>query len=159
MYYNHIAFAERIARKHSNDHQHLVVALQIRGGNVINWGVNSIRYRRDFSYFQCSIHAEVDLVSKSTGLKGSKVCVYRFNRAQGEGDPRTSQPCPLCANLLAQAGVSRVVFQLDSQVISCHPMMLPMVYADPVSLTNHYAKVNGSNPDFHFDLKALTRSP
>lgn len=139
MFYNHISFAERVARKYSSDSRHMVAALQIRGGHVINFGVNSVRYSRDCSYFDCSLHAEVDLVRKSGfDLRGDKICIYRFNRAQGEGDARTSRPCPLCVNLLVQADAGRLIFKVNDSVECCKPTDLPMVAVDPIALTKKY---------------------
>lgn len=139
MYYNHISFAERVARKFSNENQHLVAALQIRGGHVINFGVNGIKYRRDCSYFNCSLHAEVDLVRKCDfNLNGDKICIYRFNRAQDAGDGRDSRPCPLCVNLLAQAGAGKLIYKEDGTVQSCRPHELPVLAVDPIMFTQQY---------------------
>jgi tRNA(Arg) A34 adenosine deaminase TadA len=139
MYYNHMAFAERVARRFSNEEQHLVAALQIRGGHVVSYGVNGIKYRRDFSYFNCSLHAEVDLVRKSGfNLNGDKICIYRFNRAQASDDCRDSRPCPLCVNLLTQAGAGRLFFKEGDEVVSCRPHELPVLAVDPVLFTQQY---------------------
>jgi len=147
MYDNHLAFAERVARKYSNDDRHLVAALQIRGGHVINFGVNGIKYRRDYSYFDCSLHAEVDLVRKSGfDLRRDKVCVYRFNRASNiPKESRNSRPCPLCVNLLIQAGAGKLYFKENGVVYGCRAEELPVVAADPIVLTRQYT------PRFSFE--------
>lgn len=139
MYYNHLAFAERVARKRGNGEQHLVAALQIRGGHVVSYGVSGIKYRKNYSYFNCSLHAEVDLVRKACfNLAGDKICIYRFNSAQDCGDCRNSQPCPLCVNLLAQAGAGRLIFKDDGIVRSCKPHELPVLAVDPIMFTRQY---------------------
>lgn len=158
MYYNHHAFAERVARKYSDGERHLVAALQIRGGHVVNYGVNGLKYRRSFSYFNCSLHAEVDLVRRANfSLGGDKICIYRFNRAQDIGDCRDSKPCPLCVNLLAQAGAGRVIFKECGEVRSCKLHELPGLAVNPIPFTQQYIPKFSTDPTRPLDFaNALT---
>lgn len=157
MYLNHVAFAERVARKYSNRNRHLVAALRVRGGNVVGFGVNRIRYNKDFSYFNCSLHAEADLVRKSEfDLDGDKICIYRFNLSQDRGDIRDSMPCPLCAHLLAQAGAGRLYFVLNGRVECRKPSDMRMVTSNPIAITNDYIPHYSTDPTHPLDLSAHT---
>lgn len=147
MYNKNIAFAERIARKFGNEQQHLVAALQIRGGHIVNYGINGMKYRRDYSYFNCSLHAEVDLVRKSGfNLGGDKICVYRFNNSLGFNESKDSKPCPLCVNLLVQAGAGKVYFKENKEIVVSRATDLPAVTCDPIAMTQQYIPKFSTDP-------------
>jgi hypothetical protein len=71
-------------------------------------------------------------------LDGDKICIYRFNRAQEQEDCRTSRPCPLCVNLLTQAGAGRLIFKDRGEIVSCRPDELPILSVDPIAFTQQY---------------------
>ena len=54
----------------------------------------------------CSVHAEVDALSRVNDPRGATVYVARVN---GRGEMLLSRPCDTCLNVLIQAGVSKVV--------------------------------------------------
>jgi deoxycytidylate deaminase len=148
-----MAFAERVARKFSNEDRHLVAALQIRGGNIVNYGINRLQYKRGSSYFDCSIHAEVDLARKSGfSLNGDKICIYRFNRAQETNDYRDSKPCPLCVRVLFQSGAGKVYYSLNNKVLSSKVHSLPMLAVDPIMFTKQYIPKYSTESTRHMDF-------
>lgn len=97
-----------------NDQQHQVVALLVRGGSVISYGVNQLRYVRGRSYFEGSLHAEVDLIRKSNpdDLRAGKIFIYRFNNSLDPAarEPKCGAPCLLCQHSLKEAGANKITY-------------------------------------------------
>ena len=86
-----------------------MVALLVKGGNVIDYGYNHVAHHPEICYFNRSMHAEAHLVRKRPKcVRGGKVFIYRFNAADETLMPRISVPCLLCQHTLGAAGVGRV---------------------------------------------------
>lgn len=116
------------------------MALQIRGGHIVNFGVNSLRYSRGRSYFYCSLHAEIDLIRKADGdLHGDKILVYRFNKNSPEVGHGSSRPCPLCTHALRTANPGKISYYENGTVVTAKASSLPVVNQDPVRLTERVA--------------------
>lgn len=80
---------------------------------MISFGVNKRRYARNKSVFKCSMHAEIDLLSKlGDKAKGSKIYLYRFNNTSSPSarENKNGKPCPMCQHALKGAGVARVIY-------------------------------------------------
>jgi len=83
----------------------------IKGGNIVEYGVNKRRHLKDKSIFHCSVHAEVDLLNKvGNKARGSKIFVYRFNNttATDAREVKNAKPCLMCQHQLKKAGVARI---------------------------------------------------
>lgn len=154
MYSDFYAYAERIARRVSDADSFMVCALHIRAGKPIGYGVNRTAYRKGFSYYVSSLHAEADLANKmGKALYGDKVFVYRFNRAQPFGDARISKPCPLCARILLQYGVSRVGYiGVDGPVVE-KLTNIPHVNYNPATLTMPFDPDNPEWKSVRFNIE------
>lgn len=121
-----------------------VVALCIKGGNVIGFGVNRNRYVKNKSVFGCAIHAEVDLLHKLRDkAHGSKIYMYRFNNSTSPTarENKNGKPCALCQHALREAGVSRVVYQLDSgETATLKKRDMIALNAQPSNITESFMK-------------------
>jgi tRNA(Arg) A34 adenosine deaminase TadA len=136
--------------------QHQVVALLIRGGNVARHGVNRLRYSRGLSYFNSSLHAEVDLIRNCdpSELIGSKVYVYRFNNTihPQAREPKVSAPCPLCQHMLKSAQIGRVAFiDRDNQLVSRKGRDLHSLVDHPYNITTTFATRQKDNAEMRFN--------
>ena len=94
------------------------------------------------STFECSIHAEIDLLSKlGEKAKGSKFYVYRFNNTSNPEarDVKNAKPCLMCQHVLKKAGVSRIYY-IDDQgdVKSIKNKDLVSLIAEPANITKHF---------------------
>lgn len=120
--------------------QHQIVALGVRHGRAIGYGVNQQRHARGISVFKDSLHAEADLIRRcGDSLDGTKVYLYRFNNAENSpytDKPMCARPCLLCSHLLKQTGVKQVIF-CDHQgtVQSLKRSELSFLKEDPSVLT------------------------
>lgn len=126
----------------------------VRGGHIIQYGVNSTRYTREHSYFNCSLHAEMDLLRKCKfDLNGGKLLVYRFNSKHNDEHSRTSKPCLLCSTMLKNAGIKKIFFVEDGQVQTCKTHQLPSLNENPVLLTRRVAAYHFNGKHSRFNVQ------
>lgn len=133
-----------------------MVALLIRGGKVVNFGVNQLRYSRGLSYFKQSLHAEIDLIkkSKSTDIVGAKVYIYRFNNttAPDAREPKTSEPCLLCQHMLNRAMVGKVTFiDKNNNLASVRSKDFHQLTDHPCQITKIFAEQQRANSEVRFE--------
>jgi deoxycytidylate deaminase len=91
-------------------------AVVVKGGRVLGIGHN--KHRNHPAVIQekdiktsCSYHAEeVAIREAGENIKGAVIYVARVNR---QGQDRDSKPCPLCSDLIQQAGIKRVIFTTE----------------------------------------------
>lgn len=103
----------------SSDCQQRHGAIVVRGGSVLAIGVN--KWRNDITMAgllhdqgrstDISIHAEIDALSRVSNPRGATIYVARVNRT---GKARLSKPCINCAKALKKAGVSKIVYTLNT---------------------------------------------
>ncbi len=129
--------------------QHQIVAFAVKGGKIINFGVNKRRYARNKSVFKCSMHAEIDLLSKlGEKANGSKFYLYRFNNTTSNiaRENHNGKPCLLCQHNLKQAGVSRVTYLNDDGIVSQlkNRDMIGLI-GQPSKLTNLFLDRHGDS--------------
>lgn len=87
-------------------------AVLVKGGRVLSLGVNRWRNHpsvctKDTVRENCSVHAEVDALSRVTDSRGAVLYIARVGR---KGLPLLSKPCPRCYDRLEKAGVKRIVY-------------------------------------------------
>ena len=123
----------------------------IKGGNIVEYGVNKRRHLKDKSIFHCSVHAEVDLLNKvGDKAKGGKIYLYRFNNttAKDAREVKNAKPCPMCQHELKKAGVARI-FHVDDdgdlQVIKNRNLV--GLVGEPANITKHFLHRYGD--DYH----------
>ena len=109
--------AKNIASTSDCDKMHGAVAEG--GGRVIGVGVNSYRNSRhiyeEIPRDARSTHAEMACLRAIGGdARGATFYVARVNRS---GEERMSKPCSYCQTHLIAAGVKRVVYTIDSEMV------------------------------------------
>lgn len=149
--------AENIAANEAVDSQHQIVAFAVRGGAPIAYGVNKLRYHKDHSVFRCSMHAEMDLLSKlRERAAGCKIFVYRFNNTTSPvaREVHNAKPCLLCQHLLRKANVAKVQYLDDDGVLQTMKRSdLAELIAEPQELTEHFVRRIGSGDSVNFKPK------
>jgi hypothetical protein len=115
-------------------------------------GVNKYRYMKGKSTFECSTHAEIDLLSKlGPKAKGSKIFVYRFNNTchPKAREAKNAKPCPLCQHELKKSGVARV-FYIDNhdQVRTLKNRDMLEVVGSPHVITRQFFEQNNNTTSF-----------
>lgn len=137
-----------------------MVALLVRGRHVIGFGINQFRYVRDRSYFDCSLHAEIDLLRKSkpSDIKRNNIFVYRFNNSTDESArvPKCSLPCPLCQHELQKAGANKITaMNNDGEIISFKNRELVSLSSAPSRITHHFIRAKASNASKKFQASSF----
>jgi deoxycytidylate deaminase len=89
-----------------------------KGGRILGRGINSDRNNPNLvsdPKTQAAVHAEVAALraAGSTDLRGATIFVARANK---QGIPRMSKPCPNCQTALRERGVKKVIYTVDSSM-------------------------------------------
>jgi deoxycytidylate deaminase len=83
----------------------------VRGGSILSVGTNKFKnhpaYVHEFD--KCSVHAEIDALSRVSDARGADIYVARINRA---GVERLSRPCVPCYKRLHNLGIRKIVFTI-----------------------------------------------
>lgn len=92
--------------------------------------------------FECSIHAEMDLLSKmGKKAKGSKFYLYRFNNSSNKDarKVKNAKPCIMCQHMLKVAGVSRVFYVDDcNKVCVLKKNDMSEMVGEPRNITKYF---------------------
>ena len=152
---NLVDLAESYASDFRDDRfQHQIVAICVKSGKPIALGVKKFKYGKNKSTFECSTHAEIDLLSKlGDKAKGSKIYVYRFNNnAHPEArEVKNAKPCLLCQHVLKLAGVARISYiDNDGNVMVLKNRDLVTLIANPINITHHFLHRSGVDHDNKF---------
>lgn len=139
-----------------DNQQHQVVALLVKGGTVVRFGVNQLRYSNRMSYFDHSLHAEVDLIKKCSAdeLVGAKIFVYRFNNttAPDAREPKVSAPCLLCQHMLNTAKIGKVTYiDKNNNLVCTKGRDLNMLTNHPCEITKFFAEEQRVNKAVRFE--------
>lgn len=107
-----LALACKAAESSSCEQKHGAVV--VKAGRVLAIGYNktrnsSISLGDTTSFKHCTIHAEIDALSRVSDPRGCIVYVARVNR---RGKPRFSRPCNNCYRHMLKRGIKRVVFTI-----------------------------------------------
>lgn len=105
-----------IHRKVRNDQKVAMIAMIIRGGNVIAIGKNnyhrlSFPYRTQDNYSKFSgIHAEKDAIRKCTKeqLKNSSIIIFGMNVSSG--NIVKSKPCKSCLSAIKSVNIKKIIY-------------------------------------------------
>lgn len=87
-------------------------AVIVKNNRVLSTGINKFRNHPDIIESEkidqfCSVHAEIDALSRVANASGATIFVARVNRA---GIERMSRPCNNCYTALLKAGIDTVIY-------------------------------------------------
>jgi deoxycytidylate deaminase len=90
-------------------------AVLVKSGRVISVGWNVLKndpnnVSAEHLERYCSVHAEAMAIARASQPAGATIYIARSKK----GQERFSKPCRGCERALVQAGVSRVVYTIDS---------------------------------------------
>lgn len=106
----HLALAKKVAAASEERNRHGAVI--VKNGRVISIGINKFRNHptiieeNKISEY-CSVHAEVDAISRAKVTDGATIYVARVNR---RGQERFSRPCDNCYLAIKKAGINKIIF-------------------------------------------------
>lgn len=105
-----LELARKIAESSDMNKRHGAVV--VKSGRVLSTGVN--KFRNSVSIIEthnikrhCSVHAEVDALSRVADARGATIYVARVNRMNQE---RMSRPCNHCYTAIVRAGINKIVY-------------------------------------------------
>jgi len=116
--------ARSIALKSDHpDHKH--GAVLAKGGNILSVACNMLEFsqhaglNRPFNdYTSGSLHAEIAALrgKSKTATRGAVMYVIRLG-GQGAKELRLSAPCEMCQNAMRAAGIKRVIYSVDNDIV------------------------------------------
>ena len=95
-------------------------AVVVKGGRVVGTGFNKFKNHpsnvpSDEIKIHCSRHAEqIAIKQAGDNAKGAILYVARVNR---QGLDRNSKPCHVCADLIEESGIKRVVYTVENECL------------------------------------------
>ncbi len=118
---------------------------------------------KNHSTFECSTHAEIDLLVKigEEKAKGSKFYVYRFNNTTNPTarEPKNGKPCLMCQHMLKKAGVSRIHYINDNGEVSVMKNSdLVSLIAEPRNITKYYLEKHNIDQENRFSVLRYVRT-
>lgn len=111
---SYLNVARSLAKRSEEKKKHGAVV--IKSGRVVGYGFNKFKNHTDYIpeeliKVHCSRHAEeVAIKSAGANAKGATLYVARVNRADQD---RNSKPCRICADLIENSGIKRVVYTTE----------------------------------------------
>lgn len=87
-------------------------AVVVKSGRVMSVGINKWRnhpeiIEKDKIKQECSVHAEVDALSRVSDSRGATIYIARVNRL---GNIGLSRPCDNCHLAIIDAGISKIIY-------------------------------------------------
>ena len=87
-------------------------AVIVMSGRVMSVGINKWRNHPSIIEeskvkHECSVHAEIDAMSRVKDARGATIYVARVNN---NGEPLLSRPCDNCHSAIIDAGISKIIY-------------------------------------------------
>lgn len=111
---SYLNVARALAKRSEEKKKHGAVV--IKSGRVVGYGFNKFKNHTDYIpeeliKVHCSRHAEeVAIKCAGANARGATLYVARVNRADQD---RNSKPCRICADLIKNSGIKRVVYTTE----------------------------------------------
>lgn len=115
---SYLNIARSLAEKSEEKKKHGAVV--IKSGRVVGYGFNKFKNHTDYIpedliKVHCSRHAEeVAIKIAGNNAKGAILYVARVNN---QGIDRNSKPCKICAKLIKESGIKKVIYTMEE---ICH---------------------------------------
>lgn len=145
---------------------HAIVALVIDKGTPILHGTNQRRSVRELSYYGDALHAEADLIRKSSTdqLNGASIYLYRFGakpNSKQHIESACAKPCRFCCHLLRKQNISKVAFiSNEGEIRLIKRRNLMALSENPARYTHAYLnkKSSANNTFSDDDVKRIMMS-
>lgn len=111
---SYLNLARSLAEKSGEKKKHGAVV--IKSGRVVGYGFNKFKNHTDYIpedliKIHCSRHAEeVAIKIAGQNAKGATLYVARVNN---QGIDRNSKPCKICAKLIKESGIKKVIYTVE----------------------------------------------
>lgn len=107
-----LRLAKKIALANDLDPKWMLGAVVSKGGSVLAIGTNKPKNDPRFNdYEHCSVHAEMDALSRVSDPKGSIIYIARVKKGGGFG---LAKPCPRCQVTLKEKGIKKAIYTIDN---------------------------------------------
>lgn len=102
--------AEKVAESSTMKQRHGAVI--VKSGRVMSVGINKWRNHPEIIETEkikqeCSVHAEVDALSRVKNPRGATIYIARVNRL---GESGLSRPCNNCFKDLVKSGINKIIY-------------------------------------------------
>jgi deoxycytidylate deaminase len=101
-------------------------AVLVRGGAIINFGINSEKYSSIGAKYRpeekgvSTYHAEIKAILNIPRSQTKGAVMYVARASKGKKEDRMSKPCTMCHAILEERGVSQVFYTVDNEVIGTY---------------------------------------
>jgi deoxycytidylate deaminase len=101
-------------------------AVLIRGGAIINFGINSEKYSSVGAKYRpeekgvSTYHAEIKAILNIPRSQTKGAVMYVARASKGKKEDRISKPCSMCHAILEERGISQVFYTVDNEVIGTY---------------------------------------
>jgi len=104
---HYLQLAAKVA-KTSTHHTHKIGAVVVNRGRVVGMGANHLKTHPKSNHPFKSIHAELKAILNS-GTDAQRATLYLYRETK-RGETALAKPCTWCQELIAQSGITRIVF-------------------------------------------------
>ena len=101
-------------------------AVLVRGGAIINFGINSEKYSSIGAKYRpeekgvSTYHAEIKAILNIPRAQTKVAIVYVARASNGKKEERMSKPCTMCHEVLKERGISQVFYTIDDEVVGTY---------------------------------------
>ena len=103
-------------------------AVLVRGGAVINLGINSEKYSSIGAKYRpeekgvSTYHAEIKAILGVDRSLTKGAVMYVARASKGKHEERMSKPCTMCHAVMQERGISQVFYTVDDEVIGTYKL-------------------------------------
>jgi deoxycytidylate deaminase len=103
-------------------------AVLVRGGAIINFGINSEKYSSVGAKYRpeekgvSTYHAEIKAILGIDRSITKGAVMYVARASKGKKEERISKPCTMCHAVMKERGISQVFYTIDDQVIGTYKL-------------------------------------
>ena len=103
-------------------------AVLVRGGAIINFGINSEKYSSVGAKYRpeekgvSTYHAEIKAILNIPRSQTKGAVMYVARASKGKKEERMSKPCRMCHAVMRERGISQVFYTVDDKVIGTYKL-------------------------------------
>jgi len=101
-------------------------AVLVRGGAIINFGINSEKYSSIGAKYRpeekgvSTYHAEIKAILNIPRHQTKGAVMYVARASKGKHEERMSKPCKMCHAVMQERGIRQVFYTVDDEVIGTY---------------------------------------